>query len=93
VLHNGNQELESHIVLIWLSFSKVELVCVCVCVCVYIYISKAIPVTGYRAVRCGSHIISTVGAQMAIWLSALRTGHAMLFRNVFLVLLLISVGG
>jgi hypothetical protein len=52
-------------------------------------------VEAYRVLRClGSHIVQTIGSQMAVRLSALRTGHALLQRNIiFLLLVLISVRG
>jgi hypothetical protein len=42
----------------------------------------------YRVVRClGSHIVYTIGSQMAVKLSALRTGRSLLPRNILLLFL------
>jgi hypothetical protein len=50
------------------------------------YSKKAIPVTGHgghRAMRCwGFHIVHTVGSQIAVRLSALRSGRALLPRKI-----------
>jgi hypothetical protein len=52
-------------------------------------------VEAYRDVKHqGSHVFSKIGSQMAVRLSALRTGHALLRRNIiFLFLVLMSVSG
>jgi hypothetical protein len=43
------------------------------------------PVTGRRVMRySGSHTVYTIRSQMAVWLSALRSGRALLFRNIFI---------
>jgi hypothetical protein len=45
-------------------------------------------VEAYRIVRCsGSHIVYTFGSQMAVRLSALSTGRALLPRNAIFLLL------
>jgi hypothetical protein len=62
-------------------------------------VSKAIPVTGHGGLYCCEmlripHCLETVGSQMETRLSALRTGRALLPRNIiFLLLVLISVRG
>jgi hypothetical protein len=44
-------------------------------------------------VRCsGSHIVYTIGSQMAVRLSALRTGHVLLPRNIIWLLLVLIPG-
>jgi hypothetical protein len=52
-------------------------------------------VEAYRVARCeGSHSIHTIGSQLAIRLTDLSTGYALLPRNIiFLLLVLISVRG
>jgi hypothetical protein len=69
--------------------------CTNVCHCRWFKSSRHwnVAVEAYRVVRYReSHIVWTVGSQMAARLSSLRTGHTLLPRNIiFLFLVLISV--
>jgi hypothetical protein len=57
--------------------------------------SKAIPIVGHGGLwGCEMlRIPHYVGSQVAVSLSALHTGHALLPRNIFLLLVLICVRG